>query len=293
MKVAVIILNYNSSSDSRKCVSFLKRQKRVELEIIIVDNASNSYDRDAVALFCQIENCTFIAAEENRGYNAGNNVGLRYAVAKGYKYAMVVNPDMEFPQKNYISLMLQQIERDEKIVVMGTDIIGPDGIHQNPMKPEGDWTSSFDWITAIWKNRKIKDAHDFIDNYQESHYCHKLSGCCILLRLNFIREIGYFDENVFLYCEEAILGRQVEMYHKRMYYDSELQAIHRHIKKEKSDPVLRLKAWKRSRQYYLTKYSQYGKIEETLSLISLKIYIDALIVYNSIKKIYERKRTIY
>ena len=40
MKVAVIVLNYNSSADCRKCVTGLKRQEGVELEIIIVDNCS-------------------------------------------------------------------------------------------------------------------------------------------------------------------------------------------------------------------------------------------------------------
>ena len=40
MKVAVIILNYNSSADCCKCVADLKRQEGVELEIIIVDNCS-------------------------------------------------------------------------------------------------------------------------------------------------------------------------------------------------------------------------------------------------------------
>ena len=40
MKVPVILLNYNSSADCRKCVADLQRQEGVELEIIIVDNCS-------------------------------------------------------------------------------------------------------------------------------------------------------------------------------------------------------------------------------------------------------------
>ena len=40
MKIPVILLNYNSSGDCRKCVSFLKRQEGVETEIVIVDNCS-------------------------------------------------------------------------------------------------------------------------------------------------------------------------------------------------------------------------------------------------------------
>lgn len=40
MKVPVILLNYNSSADCRKCVADLQRQEGAELEIIIVDNGS-------------------------------------------------------------------------------------------------------------------------------------------------------------------------------------------------------------------------------------------------------------
>ena len=83
MKVPVILLNYNSSADCTKCVSDLKRQEGVELEIIIVDNCSQKEDASAVEQLAAEQGCTFIAAKENRGYNAGNNIGLRYAANKG------------------------------------------------------------------------------------------------------------------------------------------------------------------------------------------------------------------
>ena len=80
MKVAVIILNYNSSADCCKCVADLKQQKGAELEIIIVDNCSRKEDASAVEQLAAEQGCTFIAAAENRGYNAGNNFGLRYTI---------------------------------------------------------------------------------------------------------------------------------------------------------------------------------------------------------------------
>ena len=83
MKVPVILLNYNSSADCRKCVADLKQQEGVELEIIIVDNCSRKEDASAVEQLAAEQGCTFIAAKENRGYNAGNNIGLRYAANKG------------------------------------------------------------------------------------------------------------------------------------------------------------------------------------------------------------------
>ena len=98
-KIAIIILNYNSSADCRKCIGYLKTQQDVKLEIIVVDNCSHEDERKAVETLCKEQGCTFIANNENRGYNAGNNVGLRYAAEKGYEYALIANPDMEFHRR--------------------------------------------------------------------------------------------------------------------------------------------------------------------------------------------------
>ena len=63
MKVAVIILNYNSSADCCKCVVDLKRQEGVEREIIIVDNCSRTEDALAVEKLDAEQGCTFIATK--------------------------------------------------------------------------------------------------------------------------------------------------------------------------------------------------------------------------------------
>lgn len=281
MKVAVIILNYNSSDDCRKCVSFLKRQEGVELELVLVDNCSS--DGDKVEALCREQGCTFIASPENRGYNAGNNIGLRYAAEKGYKYALIANPDMEFPQTDYVKRLVEVMEKDEDIVVAGSDIVGADGIHQSPMLRDGNWRSSFGWITEPFKKKKT-DTYDFIDNYSTSHYCAKVSGCCLMVRMNFIREIGFFDEYPFLYCEEAILARQVELAGKRMYYTVEAQAIHRHIASTKGDPVKRFHQWKRSRLYFINRYSGDSWIGKKLASLSMTLYVGLFTFAKRIKR---------
>lgn len=270
MKVAVIILNYNSSNDCRKCVSFLKRQKGVELELVLVDNCSP--DGDKVEALCHEQGCTFIASPENRGYNAGNNIGLRYAAEKGYKYALIANPDMEFPQTDYVKRLVEAMEQDEEIVVAGSDIIRADGIHQNPMMRDGNWKTSFNWTKSLFRKKDI-DAYEFIDNYKDCHYCAKASGCCLMVRMDFIQKIGFFDEYPFLYCEEAILARQVEMVGKRIYYTAEAQAIHRHIASTKGDPVKRFRQWKRSRLYFINRYSGDSWIGKKLASLSTILYV--------------------
>ena len=284
MKLAIIILNYNSSADCRKCISYLKAQRGVELEIIVVDNCSRADDRKTVETLCKEQGCTFIANSENKGYNAGNNVGLRYAAEKGYEFALIANPDMEFPQSNYLATLLAKMQEDEEMVVCGSDIIGADGIHQSPMGKDGNWRGSFGWVKDIFGNKnKEYDAYKFIDNYKECHYCHKVSGCCFMIRTSFLNDINFFDEKVFLYCEEAILSRQVEMNSKKMYYFATAQAVHRHVKNEKGDPVKRFKIWGKSRCYFIDHYSKDHWLGKQIAKLSMRLYVLAFTLYNKIK----------
>jgi GT2 family glycosyltransferase len=67
--------------------------------------------------------------------------------------------------------------------------------------------------------------------------------------------IGFFDENVFLYCEEGILAKQVEMATKKCFYISEIQAFHNHIKKQKGKSDKAIKEWLHSSLYFEKKYN--------------------------------------
>lgn len=284
MKIAIIILNYNSSADCCKCINSLKQQQGVDTEIIVVDNCSLEEERKAVEIICKENDCTFIANNENKGYNAGNNAGLRYAVEKGYEYALIANPDMEFPQKDYLYRLAEKLQNDTDIVVCGSDIIGADGIHQSPMGKEGNWRNSFGWIKDILRRKKQGEAYDFIDNYKESHYCHKVSGCCFMIKTAFLEQINFFDEKVFLYCEEAILSRQVEIAGKKMYYLATAQAVHRHVKSEKGNPMKRFKTWGKSRCYFIDHYSQDSWIGKQIAKLSMKMYVLAFVIYNKLKR---------
>lgn len=278
MKIPIIILNYNSEEDCLKCVSSLKKQQGVETEIILVDNCSRAENLEALRTLAAEQQCTLLGNKENLGYNAGNNIGLRYAAKQGYKYALIANPDMEFPQTDYVKKLVEVMARDKDIVVVGSDIVGVDGMHQNPMMRDGNWQSSFGWIKGLLK-RKKSDTYDFIDNYKQSHYCWKVSGCCLLVRMDFVKEIGFFDDNVFLYCEEAILSRQVEIAGKKMYYIADSQAVHAHISSTKGNPVKRFENWESARMYFIDRYSGYNVIKKMTAKFLVRLYVLAYKLY--------------
>lgn len=283
MTVPIIILNYNSSADCQKCVSFLKRQEGIDTELILVDNCSKEEDLIVLRTLAAEQGCTLIENKENHGYNAGNNIGLRYAVEKGYEYALIANPDMEFLQTDYLLCLVDKLQQDSSVVVVASDIVGLDGLHQNPMLRDGDWHGCFGWLTGLFKKKKA-DTYDFIDNYTESHYCSKVSGCCFLIRLDFVQSIGYLDENVFLYCEEAILSRQTEQKGFRMYYLADKQVVHAHVKNEKGDPIKRFNHWKRSRLYFIDRYSEDSWWGKEIAKLSMRMYVVAFEIMTKIRK---------
>ena len=279
MKVALVILNYNSSGDCRKCIADLKLQTGVEMEIIVVDNCSRDDDRLVVETLCEDSGCTFIANPENCGYNAGNNIGLRYAAEKGFEYAMICNPDMQFPQRDYLEKMAVILRDNTEVAVAATDILHADGYHQNPMKPDGGWFSSLQWIRNLFRHNTKDEALIYIDNWRENHYCHKVSGCCFMIRMSFLKQINFFDEYPFLYCEEAILARQVETAGMRMFYLSNCQAVHRHIKGMKGDPAPRLRQFLRSRIYCQKHYTNDSRIGKIIAISSWFFYVYILVAF--------------
>lgn len=282
MIVPIIILNYNTSSDCRKCISFLKKQQGIDIEIVVVDNCSSEDDLKNLRSLCEEVQCTLIENHENKGYNAGNNIGLRYAADKGYKYALIANPDMEFPNRNYIIELLTTISSSSEIVACGSDIIGLDKRHQNPLKKDDKWIYSYFWIPLLFK-KKNKSVGIHTEDYKQSHNCYKLHGCCFLLSIPFIKSIGFLDEHTFLYCEESILARQVLLKGKKIFYNASVQAVHAHINSHKGNPILRMKQWKNSRIYFINKYSGYSWIGKRLAILSISFYV---LIFSILKRIH-------
>jgi GT2 family glycosyltransferase len=258
MRLPVIILNYNTSHDCCKCVEFLQHQEGVEIEIVIVDNCSRPEDVAELRKLSASEGCTLIENHENRGYNAGNNIGLRYAASKGYKYALIANPDMEFPQTDYVARLVEAMNQDPDIVVVGSDIVDTDGLHQNPL----DFVSFGSEL--LWPIEMLRNKSTRALEHTQNRYCNVLMGCCLMVRMSFMKAIGLFDEGVFLYCEEAIFAHQVKQYEKKIYYTADTFAVHRHIKSEKSNPYKRLITLCNSRDYKNSHHSDYNGIQTAL-----------------------------
>lgn len=285
--IGVVILNYNSTSDTLKCLDYLSRQEDVELDIVVVDNASASAgDVATLKDACGQRNVRFHRTERNDGYNAGNNIGIQMALDSGCDAVLIANPDMEFPDTKYIVTIYKELMSRQGCAAISGAILSPDGRFQTPMKRDDSWTASFSWVRDILGQRKesCRDYDEFIDNPSVPHQCYKLSGCCLMLHSDYLIKNGLFDEKLFLYCEESVLSRQIETAGYTMYYTPAVSAIHRHVSGEKGDPRPRFRHWRDSRLYFIRRYSRWPWYGRLIASLSFRLYTALMITANSIRR---------
>ncbi len=86
-----VVLSWNGREDTLRCLESLTRVAHTDLGIVCVDNGSS--DGSARAVREHFPQVTLIEAGANLGYAGGNNLGLRYSIAHGARWMMLVNND--------------------------------------------------------------------------------------------------------------------------------------------------------------------------------------------------------
>ncbi len=272
-RTAAILLNYNSWEEvlaHAKCLR--KALSRDELEIIVVDNASPDGSADEFKKRSSELDYYFVYAENNLGYAAGNNLGLKLALEKGYEYAWIMNSDIKISDVRRALLKLQEgFNKDVHIACVNPDIVDGSGhsYNRDSVRPSL-WDMTLGMISYKNKGRKINSVDGYAPIYRPQ-------GCCMMLDLKKLAEVDFLDENTFLYMEEPILA---EKFIRRGYSCvccSDVKVIHYDgstVKRSAPSAYIR-KVRSRSFKYYLEEYREFNAFERWLCcrFDALKRYI--------------------
>ncbi|MCQ2495199.1 MAG: glycosyltransferase family 2 protein [Lachnospiraceae bacterium] len=269
-ELSIVILNYNTWEETivevERCHNVLSVPYK---DIIVVDNASTNESAEKLTEYSKGKSIVFIISEENKGYASGNNIGLRYAFDKGYKYAFIMNNDIEFSDDTLAYNMIEVMKKDSTIAVINSDILSPDGYMFNrDSKRPSFWDYTLGILSYRKKGRQINNLGGY-------GYVYRPQGCCMLVDLMKIHEVDYMDENTFLYVEEPILAERLLKKNYRCACYIEQQVVHNHSVTVKS--TFQKKKIRRmnneSFRYYLTEYRGFGKLKTTICCIvnSLKM----------------------
>lgn len=263
-KTAIIILNYKSWKDTLKeiedCVKLLEFDYR---DIIVIDNDSPNDSLDKLKNASKTKNFTFIAADKNLGYAAGNNIGMRFAKKNGYKYGWILNNDIIINDSEILNKMITVMKRDSSIAVVNPDIYAPNGymFNRDAIRPSF-WDMTLGIIHYKKKGRVIQNQGGY-------GYIYRPQGCCMLVDLDKLDEVDYMDENTFLYCEEPILAERLLKKHYHCACCCNTRVIHNHsttvktvFRKNKIAELNNI-----SFKYYLKEYRAYSNVQISICLM--------------------------
>ncbi len=267
MMIGMVIVNYNDYETTKRLLDNVKGYKILK-EIVVVDNKSTD---DSLINLQKIKNkkITIIDSGNNKGYSYALNVGCKYLIEKYRELNIVIsNSDIIIDSENDIKDLNSYISN--KNVIVGPTIIQGNDLNRG-FKIPTPWQDIKQNIVFFGKRVLAKEL-SYPDNYyhKDISKVDTVSGCFFMISSKHLEDMGYFDENVFLYYEENIMGIKTKKLGKNIIVCNNVDVIHDHsVSIDKS--LKRIKKYdilKTSQEYFEKKYNHASKLE----LFFLKVF---------------------
>ncbi|HBF34618.1 TPA: hypothetical protein DDW35_08635, partial [Candidatus Sumerlaeota bacterium] len=190
--VYAIVLNWNGEKDTIETLESLARleiPEGVRFETLVVDNASRAESVAAIrAAFPQIE---ILQTGANLGYAGGNNVGIQLAQERGADWLLVLNNDI-VADPPMLRQLLDAANADPALAILGPRVYRYEA-------PEQLFYTGWviDWAKYLFYRVPANPTPPPILDVAW------VQGCALMVRADFVRAHGAFDERYHLYCEDA------------------------------------------------------------------------------------------
>lgn len=189
--VGIVISNYNGWQDTVRCLESLQKQTCRDFEIILLDDASTN---DSVQRLQQhlTDNTVFLPQQENTGFAAVNNVGMRRALADGCQWVLLLNNDT-VAAPDFVETLLRETPAGA--------VSCPKMLFLDP--PDEIWFAGGELDRATGKVKHLGGHEKDGPAYAEKKQVSFITFCCVLLPRQVIERVGFLDETLFMYCEDV------------------------------------------------------------------------------------------
>jgi len=221
-RVAVIILNWNSFSDTFDCLKSLGEIESEKFDVFLVDN--DSQDDSFEKLKGHIDggefnfNIDLIQTGENLGFAGGNNVAIKKAYEMGYKYFWLLNNDA-IATCNSLTPLVNELKNNLDVGIVGSKIF----YYESDLL----WYAGgqVDLSTGRVKHIGLRDMDG--KEYDHKKEVDFANGCSLAFRREILETVGYMDEEYFLYYEETDWNTRVRKSGYKILYIPESVVYHK------------------------------------------------------------------
>ena len=283
--VAIVIVNYNAGAFLAKCVATIMQTAD---SVVIVDNAST--DTSLLALAGRFQNeprLNVIHNSSNLGFSAGCNIGLD---ATDTPYVLFLNPDCQL-EKQSLTCMLQILESDPQIGMVGGYLVNPDGTEQGGgrRKIPTPWrafvrATGLHHLSKFWPGL-FPDFHLHRQPLPDQPVeVEAISGAAMLVRRHAIQEVGQWDENYFLHCEDLDWCMRFRQHGWKIMFVPDAKIVHYQGACSKSRPFF--VAWHKHKGmvYFYKKFfrQQYPGILMNLVAVGVWLRFSITVLYSAL-----------
>ena len=203
MKISCIIVNYNAGVGLVSCIQSVIEQAG---EVVLVDNASRDNSIELVtARFAGDARLRIIRNEDNLGFAAACNIGARAAQRP---YWFFLNPDCICPDGSLAELF-RVLTSTPTAGMVGGLLLNPDGSEQaggRRLTP----TPGRTLVSAFGLQRFAKRWPALLVDFNLHQQplpttptkVEAISGACMLVKPEAVAEVGLWDDQYFLHCED-------------------------------------------------------------------------------------------
>jgi len=262
--VSIITINMNQIDVTVEFLKSLSISTYKNIEVIVVDQNSTI---DPTSAFLKVyPSLTLIKSKINLGFTGGNNLALEYA--KG-EYIFCVNNDTIITD-----VLIEELIQPFKHNPFNIGITSPKiKYFKNPNIIQYAGSNKINQYTGRNKDSKkgIKESNcpECSDSYQTS-YAH---GCAMMIDYKVIKEIGFLDDDYFIYYEELDFSQRAINAGFKIWYVGHTYILHKESMTVGKNSIIKEYYHTRNRILFMRKHKK-----NNFSLFIYYLFFSAFVI---------------
>lgn len=235
-KAACVILNYKDAKNSAALAEIALGYPSIG-KVFVVDNCSPD---DSLRELNKLKErgVSVIESDKNNGYGAGNNIGVAAARNEGYRFALIANPDVKFTDE-CISKLVAAMEQGRGIGVSSAiqkDLHGcVVDLAAWKIPTAAQLAAASSGLLSRIVGRPVYETSYLHSSSTVEVDC--VPGAMLMVNTDCFERVGGYDKDIFLYCEETVLGIRMKRagFKTLLITEESYQHLHRQNESGASD----------------------------------------------------------